>query len=208
MSEQYSQQYAGAAKAATEGELKVRQTTCVTRTSVSSRGQISCALRHVSSRSQGAAASAQAGDLKGAAARSKAGERMGGAVPIGEKNMQASDPDYVPKEGEQATQEELAGADYESGTCMRFKLPYRVLRSFRLQVLQRARLRVPRRAPSSDRCARFALYVFLVQLCMCVGFLTPKSRRRSQATTSEAALTWRERAEWAHVLSEGTVGLA
>lgn len=40
---------------------------------------------------------------------------MGGAVPIGEKNVEASDPDYVPKAGEQATQEELAGADYESG---------------------------------------------------------------------------------------------
>ena len=41
---------------------------------------------------------------------------MGGAIPIGEKNVEASDPNYVPKEGEQATQEELAGADYESGT--------------------------------------------------------------------------------------------
>ena len=40
---------------------------------------------------------------------------MGGAIPIGEKNVEASDPDYTPKAGKQATQEELAGADYESG---------------------------------------------------------------------------------------------
>ena len=84
---------------------------------------------------QGAAAAAQAGELKGAAARSKAGERMGGAVPIGEKNVEASDPNYVPKEGEQATKEELAGADYESGACLRCQQAYCVLRSFRLQVL-------------------------------------------------------------------------
>ena len=72
--------------------------------------------RHVSC-AQGAAASAQKGELKGAAAAAARGERIGGHIPIGEKSefLESRDPDYVPKPGEQATQEELAGADYESG---------------------------------------------------------------------------------------------
>lgn len=79
-------------------------------------------------------------------------------MPIGEKNVEASDPDYVPKEGEQATQEELAGADYESGACMRLeaaaaRAAHHVRGSFHLQVLRRVRFRAPRRAPSSGRCA-------------------------------------------------------
>ena len=79
-------------------------------------------------------------------------------MPIGEKNVEASDPNYVPKEGEQATQEELAGADYESGACVRLQLlPHERLimcaGSFHLQVLRRVRFRAPRRAPSSGRCA-------------------------------------------------------
>ena len=110
--EQYSQQYAGAAKAATEGELK------------------------------GAAKSAhEKHELKGAAATAASGQRIGGNIPIGEKDPDAGDPDYIPRPGEQATevrarvartengitacdkrscvaccaQEELASADYESG---------------------------------------------------------------------------------------------
>jgi hypothetical protein len=76
MSSQYSTPLAGAAKAATEGELK------------------------------GAAEAATRSELKGAAAAAARGERIGGNIPIGEKDpvRDKGDADYVPQPGEQATQ--------------------------------------------------------------------------------------------------------
>ena len=54
---------------------------------------------------------------QGAAAVASRGERISGNIPLGEKGEfeESRDPDYVPQPGEQATQEELAGASYESG---------------------------------------------------------------------------------------------